>query len=509
MSGAARRRPLLPLALLVCATALLPGCRRSEAAHAARENTFVIAHCCDEYVLNPTTGETAQFLAFSPLIGEDRRTKDFLPSLARRWEHSGDFRSWTFHLRSDARWHDGQPVTARDVLFTARLLAHPAVEIVDPADETFAASDDSTFTVRYTKPNGAGEWTWNVIYPEHLLKDLDPGQFATWSFWTHPVGSGPYRYVRHTPKTMMEFERNPDYFGKKPAIQRVVLKFAGQAGLSELLSGNADALQEVSRTDALRLERDPRFRLYRSFQPRLTLAIFWRYDHPLFNDVRVRRALTLALDRRALLRLLDLPSWTPIADGFYSERQFYGGNLPPALPYDTAQARRLLAEAGWRDSDGDGVLDRNGRPFRFVFRYRGGWYGTDQAPVFVQDQLRRIGVAVDLQPSPGAGQDYDAALIGYNIYNPRYLFSKESGSHYDNARFLTLAAALDSAVAPGDAERIFGQLTEIFRADQPATPLFPLSFATAVHRRVKGLEDLYAADVVWDIERLHLEGGLR
>lgn len=495
------------VATALCLAAGLSGCRRPDAAGTARRHTYVVAYCCDEYVLSPASGRTAQFLVFSPLMFAHRRTEENSPRLARRWEHSPDFRTWTFHLRTDVRWQDGKPLTARDVLFTARLLSHPAIGSIDPDAQTFEAPDDSTFVVRSRKPDDGGGWTWYVIYPEHLLKNLDPAKYASWEFWTHPVGSGPYRYVRHTPKTMMEFERNPEYFGPKPAIERVVLKFSGDAGLSELLSGNADALEEVSRAHALRLARDPRFRVYHTFLESVSQAIVWRNDHPFFNDVRVRRALTLALDRRALVLLLDLPPRTPVVDGFFTERQFSNGALPPALPYDTTRARQLLVEAGWRDTDGDGVLDRDGRRFHFVLQHPSNLYGSAQAAVFVQDQLRRIGVQVELQSMFGLPrQDYEAALTGYNAYFLGNVFSSRGGSHYDNPRMLKLADELRTSVDPANTDRVFEQMSEIFRADQPATPLFPMTATSAAHRRVKGLEDLFAADVVGEIENLRLEG---
>jgi peptide/nickel transport system substrate-binding protein len=500
------------VALAIGLAPLLVGCGRSEAAEGARASTYAVAYCCDEYVLSISSGENAQFLVFSPLFAEDERTGEYRPRLARSWDVSEDYRTWTFHLRTDAKWHDGAPVTARDVVFTANLLTHPSVGELDPEGQTVEAPDDSTVVVRYPRPDDGVDWVWYVVYPEHLLKGLDPKKFATWDFWTHPVGSGPYRYVRHVPKTMMESESNPDYVGGEPAIQRLVLKFSGQAGLSELLSGNVDALQEAERTHALRLERDPRFRVYYSFNWASMRALFWRHDHPLFQDARVRRALTLAIDRRGLLRVLDLPAETPLADGLYTRRQFRRGELPPALPYDPEGARRLLAETGWRDTDGDGTLDRDGEPFRFTLLVPDIWYGDAEIAVFVQDQLRRAGVQVDLQPLDHRvlGQrvrdgDYEAALSHYGTYGLQRIFGDESRLRYDNPRFAELIRQAKETVAPDELERLYGKMNTIYRDDQPVTPLFPLTFTSAAHRRVKGLENLYVADVVSYADRLQLE----
>ncbi|MHC4489773.1 MAG: ABC transporter substrate-binding protein, partial [Planctomycetota bacterium] len=104
---------------------------------------------------------------------------------------------------------------------------------------------------------------WDVYYPKHLLENLDPKEFTSWKFWTEPVGNGPYRYVRHVPRTMIELEANPDYYRGKPKIERLVLKFGGYP-LTELMSGNVDCI-DISSLEAIKLADDPRFRVYQAY----------------------------------------------------------------------------------------------------------------------------------------------------------------------------------------------------------------------------------------------------
>ena len=215
--------------------------------------------------LNPAAaGQPIQHAVFLTLV---RRSEEgeLEGRLAERWEHSPDYRTWTFHLRRDVRWHDGVPTTAHDVKFTLELLSHPDV-LFPYTDfwqdmESFTVLDDYTFTITYTRPTDAPYLSESSpkSYPKHLLEDLDPKEFYEWEFWMHPVGNGPYRYLRHVPLQMIELEANPDWYRGVPKIERVVLKWGG-ARVTELLSGNVD-VSLVNQLDIPKLTGDPCFRV--------------------------------------------------------------------------------------------------------------------------------------------------------------------------------------------------------------------------------------------------------
>ena len=133
---------------------------------------------------------------------------------------------------------------------------------------------------------------------------------------------------------MVELEANLGYYKGKPRIARVVLKFAGQAGLTELLSGNVDAIQWTNPVQLSKLANDARFRTFTAPYIVRSWVIYWQNEHPLFRDRDVRRALSLAINRRELLQVLNLPSQFPLADGVYTRRQFQRGELPAPPRYD-------------------------------------------------------------------------------------------------------------------------------------------------------------------------------
>jgi len=459
-----------------------------------------------EWPLSPGSTHGDQHAVFLSLVRWDEGGR-VEGRLAERWEHSPDYRTWTFHLRRDVRWHDGVPTTTHDVKFTLELFAHP--DVLSPTNdfwrdmESFTVLDDYTFTITYTKPTDALNLSRElpVFYPKHLLEDLDPKEFYQWEFWMHPVGNGPYRYVHHVPHTMIEYEANPDYYRGKPKIERVVNKYGGGAPLIELLSGNVD-VAAVNQADIPKLAGDPRFRLYYGVHWHRLFAIHWNQRHPLFRDPRVRRALTLAINRRELLQVLNLPEDLPIVDGMYTARQFRRGDLPEPLPYDPERAAELLDAVGWRDQDGDGVRERAGVEARFTAFTRGGHSAApEEAAIYVQDQLRRVGIRMEVQtlewflltPRIRAGE-FDAAFDFFPnnaaTWIPSRLrgewFGEGSPIGYTNPELVRLLETALITIDPEAKDQIYREVMEIFRAEVPVTILFPPTAMHVAHRRFRG-----------------------
>ncbi len=479
------------------------GCDRGEGRHADR-STLTVLVGGDEW----RWPRHIVFLQMA-LPGEKGKMQG---RLAKSWEHSPDYSTWTYHLRTGVRWHDGVPVTAHDVKFTMDLLSHPDVLERTPGSYSTAALDDTTVVITYNKGfSRTSPETSAVYFPKHLLKDLDPSEFKSWEFWTRPVGNGAYRYVRHVPKTMMEFETNPDYALGRPKIDRLILKF-GPPSVTELLSGNVDAVN-FRRADVVAIKDDPRFRVYYEIWDDIKglRIILWNQRNPLFADRRVRRALTLAINRRELPRVLNMAEGLPIVDGVYTERQFWEGELPEPLPYNRELAGTLLDQAGWRDPDGDGVRERDGRQFRFSLIVDPDWQA---AAVYVEAQLRQVGIRIDITTLEGrvvaermkAGE-FEAALGGLwsSVDNLVHFFGEDSPSGYRNASVTQLLDAAQNARNPDEMDEIFRGLMSAFGEELPFTFL-ALDVETYVaHRRVKGLSTPFRANPWWSAEHLWIE----
>jgi len=501
LAAIARREWLLQMLALGAAA----GCGRSDDPAYARGSTVVMA-VPDVEAVKPDNWDL-DFLTFLPLAKQNARG-ELEGHLARSWEHSPDHREYTFHLRPGVRWNDGVPVTAHDVKFTLDLLGHPDVGEYPGHDATVV--DDLTVRIRAANPGYLDDISY---FPRQLLQGLEPKRFRQWDFWTHPVGNGPYRFVRYVPQTLMEFERNPDYYGVKPRVERVMLKFVGEAGLTELLAGNVDMAQ-AELTQIPRIARDPRFRIYHAVGS-AARAIFWKANHPLFADARVRRALTLALDRHELLRLLNLPAeLVPITDGVFTERQFRRREWPEPLPYDPGQAQALLTAAGWVDHDGDGVRERDGRPFRFTASVST-VSGMPQLAVYVQAFLRRVGVQMEVQSVEPSSMwdrlrktgDFEAWMHVGQSYPDAQRRDMGRGNHtgYANSEAFRVIDRLMATADPDEQDALYRWLTEIYRADMPFTRLLPASSTLFAHRRIGGLSTPFRATPDTYMEELWVE----
>ena len=517
MPVAGSKAATLASALLV-GSCLAAACTPAEETGALADSdepvTMTVLFPGSEMIFNPIWDMPAKFLLFLPMLTFDDEG-EYVPSLARTWEHSEDYRTWTFHLRTDVLWHDGVPVSAHDVKFSMELMSRPDIGYFRM--QSAAVVDDSTITIVSERPTGL-DW-WTVFYPKHLLEDLDPAEFFRWSFWTDPVGNGPFRYVRHEPDTMWEMEANPVYWAGKPAIDRLRVKFGGGAVVAELLSGGVDAAAYVSRPDIPRLEAEPELHLHHRVSPEVEWieGIFWNLRHPLLGDPAVRRALTLAIDRRELGELQHIPVELPLFDGFFTGRQFWTGDLPEPLGYDPEEARRLLDEQGWRDSDADGVRDRDAQPARFTAVIGGSGPSETrsfgQAAVYAQAAFRDVGVEMEIQTQEAGLRervergDFDAVFVRLHTLDQNLArwFREDSGPGWTDPAMIELVQAAHYTRDPAEQDSLYAAMYAIMETWLPITLLAPQVQWFAANDRIRGLSSPFRANPLWHAEHLWVE----
>jgi len=449
----------------------------------------VLVPDADERALGPQFDGPQKLLVFMPLAtGGSSGSPE--GRLARSWEHSPDYATWTIHLNTGVRWHDGAPVTSEDIAFSVELMA--AVGFGQYTDVEIEIADDSTFVWR-SKVNTPLDG-YLSFFPKHLLGNLDIDEFWDWEFWKEPVGSGPYRYVHHVERTMTELEANPQYFRGRPPIDRVILKYgSGEGALLELTAGNVD-LSPLQPMDLAAIESDPRFQVAYTigfWDNWAGYGIMWNHRHPILGDSRIRRAATLALDRQMIHSFLHLPADVPIFDVLFTERQL--NHLPEPLQYDPDAARLLLEEAGWRDTDHDGIRERDGEEFTFALITATG-RGDDLA-VIVQAQLRDVGMGVGIETvsDPQVAWNtrletgsFDAALLSWNpgAYST---FGPESFLGYRNEEEIRLLEEALFTLNPEVKDSLYRQLWPHFQTDVPVTFLFPRVTFYASTRRAREL----------------------
>lgn len=480
--------------LLILAVLLASGCGEGTANGSGipHEDTVrVLYQGTDVTVFSPAIDDTPKFLLFEPLVTYEAGSCDASPigGLAAAWERSEDLTRWRVRLRGDARWHDGTPVTARDVAWNVRLWHRQDVAWYGAAGvDSVAVVDSLTLEVFNSRPSRWPLEGWDVFYPRHLLAELPPEDFFEWDFWRRPVGNGPFRFVREVPQELVELEANPEYHGGSPEVDRVILLFRTGTPLTELRAGNVD-IAVVPALEAAALADDPRFHLYYWLQGASEWLI-WNHTAAPFRDVRARRAMALAIDRRSLLHAVNLPESLPVTDAPFTPCQREAGELSEPWPHDPAAAARLLSEAGWRDSDGDGVRERDGAPFRFTTvvteQHR-------QAAVFVQDQLRRVGVRMEialLDRSVAIGRyrsgDFQA-IIHPAGRRERWVVGPDSPLETLDPTLTELMARYETEPRPAKKDSLLAEAAGRYRDLVPATFLHLRGGVLAAHRRIRGL----------------------
>ncbi len=443
----------------------------------------------DERVLGPLGMNW--FLVFLGLTVDPDGTENPQPRLLDRWEHTPDYTEWTVHLRDDVRWDDGVPVTAEDVKFSLELWTHPEVLYEYPWFEKITILDSHALQITFKEPVAGTIFTfdWLAMLPKHLLDTLDVQRIYSWPFWIQPVGNGPYRYVRHVPKVMTELEANPDYYGEKPNIPTIVLRYGGKP-ITELLSGNVDIASGITPLEAFQLAADPRFQIYHRGHGSWDVAIVWNHRNPLFRDADVRRALTMSIDRRELHRILNYPDEIPIVDVPALKRHHLQGMVPDPLPFARERADRLFTSAGWVDTDNDDVREKDGQEFRFTLSTTA---KESAHAVYLQDQLRRAGIRMEISTYDRNAlrqrtreHNFDAAIVEYNYIEQ---FGEFRLSGYENPDISRLRDAAWFAIAQNEVDKHIRELWQIFGAEIPITYLHPKLEFLAAHQRVRGMQN--------------------
>ncbi|WP_008309287.1 peptide ABC transporter substrate-binding protein [Leptolyngbya sp. PCC 6406] len=467
-----------------------------------------------------------------------------------------DGRSVTWTLQPDLQWADGTPLTADDVVFTYEFVSNPQVaaataqyyEVV----ETVEAVDDRTVRVTFKTVNSAWQIPFTgqtgVILPRHIFTESNGANARDADANLRPVGTGPYQVMAFQPG-LVTFDPNPNYRGASPAFERVdlvggIAPYAaarevlnqGSADFAHSLQVEVDALKELQQeglgvvvpvfgglVERLMLNpTDPLMETESGERSSQAAA------HPFLSDVQVRRAIALAIDRDAIAT--DLYGFTgrPTAQLLVAP----GSKVTPQpIPYEynLEQANALLDEAGWVDTDGNGIRDRDGIEMRVTFQ-------TAVNPVrqktqaMVQESLRQIGIAVDIKrvrvddffsanPSETNSinlfyADMQAYTTGNDHPDPTIYLSwwtceqiatqannwqSPNNARYCNPDYDALWQAAQQELDPARRIALFQQMDALLAQDVAVVPLVHRAIANGVSKTLTGLEPTPWDTSTWDI----------
>jgi peptide/nickel transport system substrate-binding protein len=477
-------------------------------------NQLVISSIGDASFLNPVLAQDSasseiNAFVFNGLIKYDRDLQGFVGELAESWKiKEGPEPEITFFLRKGVRWHDGKAFTAEDVRFTYERIMDEKTNTVRRSDYELVKKaevlDDHTFRVTYRQPFSPGLGTWSMgILPRHLLEKED---INTTRFNRRPVGTGPFRFVEWVTDEKIVVEANPDYFQGKPHLDRIIYRIIPETSLSEmeLLTRGVD-IYGVWPHQYRRMQEIPFLKIYS--QPSLSYTyIGYNLVNPLFQDRRVRQAFTHAINREEIVQFVLYGFGTVISGPFPNHLWYYNPNVKP-LSYDLQKAKQLLAEAGWKDSDGDGVLDKDGQAFRFKLITNSGNDTRRDVGVLVQRQLRELGIDVVFEPYEWSvflknfinARHFDACILGWSLspdpddYQIWHSSQIEKGFNFVSYRNPEVDRLWEEGRKEYDIEkrkRIYWRIHEMMAEDQPYTFLFsPLSQSALQRKFVLVKED--------------------
>ena len=357
------------------------------------------------YLTDTATSEDVLMILYPTLAVEQVDYRDhpptFAPGLAASWEFSDDGLTLTFHLKKDARWSDGVPVTSRDVVFS--WMAQTSDEVGWGGMETkksiasVNAIDPHTVVFRFTRtyPYQMMDANEGQIIPAHTWEQIPFSQWERIDWAAHALSAGPFKLASNSPQQQFILDRNPYYWRKGlPRLDRVVWRILPDQGnlLTQLKTGAIDFMEGIPPREAEHVRGHPRLQLI-SFPDRSYAYVGWNLRRAPFNDLRVRQALTEGINRTAILDTELRGFGRPCVGPILSTMWAFNRNLKPAR-FDPAVARQLLADAGWKDRDGDGILDRNGQPLKFEIMTNAGNEVREDICLLIRDQLRTIGVGV-------------------------------------------------------------------------------------------------------------------
>ncbi|NIS81405.1 MAG: hypothetical protein GTO14_14640 [Anaerolineales bacterium] len=371
---------------------------------------------------------------YDTLIFQDPQSGEFVPGLAEGWTISPDGLEYTFFLRSDVSFHDDAPFNAEAVRANIDYTLDPdnhsfkAALMLGPLEEV-NVQDEYTIILRLKEPYAPLLDSLSQVY----LGIASPSALETWGpsdYQFHQVGTGPYEFVEYIPNDHLTLRRNPDYawgpsiYAQDTAgIDTIVFRFYVDEATRALAleSGEVDILGEVPPKDAARLSLSERFTLHPIPIPGQPLQYFFNTRRTPTDDLRVRQALILAVDRPSIVETI-FGSYSAVAQGPLSAATKGYSTAAPFPGYDPSQAAALLDEAGWRDDDGDGI--RSSEETKLELRLVApNWGSNSEVAQLLRASWEKIGAHVELEIAPGFGPlleaqssgDYHA--IGINFFD--------------------------------------------------------------------------------------------
>ena len=506
-------------------SAVLVACNKSETAPASVASSSSSVPATGDSLVEGTIGEASTLI---PLLASDSsshavagqiynglvkydKNLNIVGDLAQAYEISDDGLTITFHLRHGVKWHDGAPFTSHDVLYTYHVTIDPKTPTAYAEDfkqvKSLEAPDSHTIVVTYDSPFAPALASWGVnILPAHLLE----GKEITKSPLSRkPVGTGPYRFKEWVSGQKIVLEANSDYFEGRPYIDRFIYRIIPDSSTMymELKAGAIDLMNltpvQYSRQTSAK-SFTSRFNKYR-YPSSSYLYMGYNLRHPLFGDKRIRQAMTAAINKDELIQGvlfgMGQKAHGPIVPG----RWAYNPTVKD-IEYDPAHAADLLAQAGWKEKNSDGILVKDGKPFKFTILTNQGNQQRLMTAQIVQQRLRQVGIDVKIRIVEWAAflkefvnkGNFEVVMLAWSISQDPDMYdiwhsSKDKPGELNFIGFKN--AEVDRLLIEGrntfnikKRTQAYFRIQEILAEEQPYTFLYVPDALPVVSARIRGVE---------------------
>jgi peptide/nickel transport system substrate-binding protein len=457
-----------------------------------------------------TSSAAVSGLAYEGLVKYDPNL-NLIGSLAENWEISEDQRTIVFHLRQNLVWADGTPFTADDCVFTWKLMSDPNTPT--PYGDNFLQIESAeavnplTFKVTYKRVMAQALDTWGLgIMPKHLLEgqDLDESPLAR-----KTVGTGPFQLESWETGQRIISVASPSYWEGRPYLDRLITRVIPDTAtqMMELSTGAID-MMGLEPDQWLQAQENPMLKANYNFFHYPDFAytyLGFNLKDPRFADVRVRRAIALAIDKEEIIEGVLL-GFGEAANGPFKSDMWVNNTKVKPVPFDQDQSRKLLAQAGWVDGNGDGIIEKDSVPFVMTIMTNQGNRLREQTGMIIQSRLKEVGIEVKLRTVEWAAfikeyldkKDFEAIIMGWTIPLDPDLFeifnSKKTGpgefnfASYSNPEVDELLDQGRFNIDRAKRKEAYDRIQEIFAEEVPYVFLYVPEKLMVISNRINGPE---------------------
>ncbi|MDO9528248.1 MAG: peptide-binding protein [Syntrophales bacterium] len=431
--------------------------------------------------------------------------------LAESWNISEDGMTITFHLRKGVKWHDGYPFTAEDALFTYQITIDPKTPTAYSGDflkvKKAQVIETYTFRVTYDIPFAPALASWSAsILPKHLLNGKD---ITRTKLSRNPIGTGPYMFKEWKTGQKIVLISNPDYFEGRPYIDGYIMRIIPDMA-TMFLELRAKGIDRMNLTPLQYTRQTENRFFHNNFNKYRYLSFSYSYlgynlKNPFFKDKRVRQAISYAINKEEIIQGVIL-GLGKVATGPFKPGTWAYDSGVKGYNYDPQKARKLLAEAGWKDTDGDGILDKNGKPFVFEIITNQGNEIRAKCAEIIQRRLADIGMTVKIRIIEWAAfikefinkRRFDATILGWTIPLDPDLYDvwHSSKTEAEELNFISYKNdEVDQLLEKGRStfdrkvrKRCYDRIQEILAEEQPYTFLYVPDALPIISSRFRGIK---------------------